>query len=79
MQKRMIEAMEAIPGVSSVGLVGQYQPLTMGGRTENVFTDKTVDIKPSNAATEAFEYNISPEYLHAAGNGFVGWTALYLA
>ncbi len=71
MQKHMIEAMEAIPGVSSVGLVGQYQPLTMGGRTENVFTDKTVDIKPSNAATEAFEYNISPEYLHAAATALL--------
>jgi predicted permease len=67
MQKRMIEAVEAIPGVTSVGLVGRYQPLTMGGRTENVFTDKTTDIKPSNAAAEAFEYNISPEYLRAAG------------
>ena len=71
MQKRMIEAMETIPGVSSVGLVGRYQPLTMGGRTENVFTDKTTDIKPSNAATEAFEYNISPEYLHAAGTALL--------
>jgi predicted permease len=71
MQKHMIEAMETIPGVSSVGLVGQYQPLTMGGRTEKVFTDKTTDIKPSNAATEAFVYNISPEYLHAAATALL--------
>ena len=27
MQKRMIDAMETIPGVKSVGLVGQYPPL----------------------------------------------------
>jgi predicted permease len=66
MQKRMIEAMQTIPGVTSVGLVGPYQPLTMGGATEAVFTDKTADIKPSNAAGEAFLYNISPEYFHAA-------------
>src|SRR5277367_3535824 len=29
MQKRMIEAVETIPGVTSVGIVGRYQPLTM--------------------------------------------------
>jgi predicted permease len=66
MQKRMIDAVETIPGVTSVGLVGHYQPLTMGGRTENVFNDKTTDIKPSNAAAVAFAYGISPEYLRAA-------------
>jgi predicted permease len=71
MQKRMIEAMETIPGVSSVGLVGEYQPLTMGGRTENVFTDKTTDIRPAKAATTAFEYNISPGYLHAASTALL--------
>jgi predicted permease len=71
MQKRMIEATETIPSVTSVGLVGPYQPLTMGGLTESVFTDKTADIKPSNAAAEAFLYNISPEYFRAAGTALL--------
>ena len=30
-QKRMLDAMRAIPGVDSVGLVGTYPPLHMGG------------------------------------------------
>jgi predicted permease len=71
MQKRMIEATETIPGVSSVGLVGPYQPLTMGGLTSTVFTDKTTEIKPANAAAEAFMYNISPEYFRAAGTALL--------
>jgi predicted permease len=75
MQKRMIEAMEAIPGVSAVGLVGPYQPLTMGGLTPIVFTDQTTDLRPSNAAAQAFLYNISPEYLLAAGTALLSGRA----
>jgi predicted permease len=71
MQKRMIEAMETIHGVSAVGLVGPYQPLTMGGLTPIVFTDQTTDLRPSNAAAQAFLYNISPEYLRAAGTALL--------
>jgi hypothetical protein len=51
-QKRMIEAMRAIPGVTSVGLVGQYPPLHMGWNLTNVFSDTTTDLRPSNAAAE---------------------------
>ena len=71
MQKRMIDAMEAVPGVSSVGLVGPFQPLTMGGITPDVFTDTTTDLRPSNAAASAFLYNISPEYFGAAGTSLL--------
>ena len=75
MQKRMIEAMETIPGVSAVGLVGPYQPLTMGGITPIVFTDQTTDLRPSNAAAQAFLYNISPEYFRAAGTALLSGRA----
>jgi predicted permease len=71
MQKRIIEAMETIPGVSSVGSVGPYQPLTMGGITPIVFTDQTTDIRPANAAAQAFQYNISPEYFQAANTALL--------
>jgi predicted permease len=71
MQKRMIDAMEAIPGVSSVGLVGPFQPLTMGGITPDVYADTTADLRPSNAAASAFLYNISPEYFGAAGTSLL--------
>jgi predicted permease len=65
MQKRMIEALETIPGVRSVGLVDRL-PLYYGANSANVFTDKTTDMRPANAAAEAMMYNISPEYLDAA-------------
>jgi predicted permease len=65
MQKRMIDSLETIPGVESVGLVDRL-PLYYGANGSNVFTDKTTDLKPSNAAAEAVLYNISPEYLDAA-------------
>jgi len=76
MQKRMIEALETLPGVTSVGLVGPYQPLTMGGITPIVFTDQTSDLRPSNAATQAFMYNISPEYFRAAGTALLAGRTL---
>jgi len=67
MQKRMIEAMQAIPGVQSVGLVGQYPPLHMGWNEQNVFTDQTANLKPSNAAASVIWYGVSPKYFPAAG------------
>jgi len=66
MQRRMIEALETIPGVESVGLVN-YPPLSTAVETSNVFSDKTTDLSPSNIAASSFKYTISPEYLHAAG------------
>ena len=65
MQKRMINALEIIPGVQSVGLVDRL-PLYYGANSSYVFTDKTTDLRPANAAAEAMRYNISPEYLDAA-------------
>ena len=65
MQKRMIDALETIPGVKSVGLVDRL-PLYYGANSTNVFTDKTTDLRPANAAAEAMLYNISPEYFDAA-------------
>ena len=66
MQKRMIDAMEAIPGVKSVGFVSQV-PLGGGGSTEDVFSDQTTELKPSKAAANVAVFSISPEYFSAAG------------
>jgi len=70
MQRRMIDAMGAIPGVTSVGLV-QFPPLHMGWTVWNIFADSTTDLRPSNAATEAVTYKISPEYFQAAGTALL--------
>jgi predicted permease len=67
MQKRMIDAMASISGVTSVGLVN-IPPLQAACCSEsNIFTDKTVDLRPSNAAARAIMFSISPEYLQVAG------------
>jgi predicted permease len=65
MQKRMIDALETIPGVKSVGSIDRL-PLYYGANGSNVFSDKAGDLRPANAAAEAVLYNISPEYFDAA-------------
>ncbi len=65
MQRRMIDALQAIPGVTSVGLIDR-PPLAGGWNDSTVFTDKTTDLRPSNAAAEAVSYSISPDYFHSA-------------
>jgi predicted permease len=67
MQKRMIDAMGSISGVTSVGLVN-IPPLQAACCSEsNIFTDKTADLRPSNAAARVIMFSISPEYLQVAG------------
>jgi len=63
MQKRLIDAVAAIPGVESVGLTDAL--LLNDAHGSDVFRDGTSDLRPSNAATNAYLYHISPEYLHA--------------
>jgi predicted permease len=70
MQKRMIEAVEAIPGVTGVGLV-DVPPLHMGWNPTPVFTDKMTDLRPWNAVAQAVTYKISPKYFQAAGTAIL--------
>jgi predicted permease len=75
MRKRMIDAVQTIPFVESVGLI-DIPPLTMNGVKSIVFTDETTDLKPTNAAAQVYTYNISPEYFHVAGTAMVAGRAL---
>jgi predicted permease len=75
MQKRMIDALETIPGVKSVGVVDRL-PLYYGANGANVYSDKTTDLRPANAAAEAVVYNISPEYFDAAGTSLLAGRTL---
>jgi predicted permease len=70
MQKRMIDALEAIPGAESVGLADQV-PLGDGAGDSNVFADNSPDLRPSNAAADVAVFRISPEYFHAAGTALL--------
>ena len=65
MQKRMIEATQAIPGVTQAGLVDS-PPMHMGWGISRVYSEKTTDLRPANALGEAIKFGISPEYLGAA-------------
>ena len=66
MQRRMLDAIAAIPGVSAAGYVSQL-PLGMGGGDSYVYADSTTDFRPTNYAADAMNYNVSPGYLAAAG------------
>jgi predicted permease len=67
MQKRMIEAVDSIPSVSAVGLVG-WPPLSNGTvNSSYVFSQEATDLRPANATTVAAAYAISPDYFRAAG------------
>jgi len=75
-QKRMIDALEKVPGVESVGLV-DTAPLVAGGYTGSlVFTDETADLRPSNSVADAYVFSISPEYFQAAGTALLSGRAL---
>jgi predicted permease len=67
MQKRMIDAMGSISGVTSVGLVNIPALQAACCSESNIFTDKTADLRPSNAAARVIMFSISPEYLQVAG------------
>ena len=72
MQKRMIDGMQTIPGVTSVGLI-DLPPLASAGDTNPspVFTGETTDLRPANAAAISATYSISPEYFRAAGTSLL--------
>jgi predicted permease len=74
MQKRMIDAMERIPEVTSLGLI-DVPPLGADLNTAPVFTGETTDLRPANAAAEAVLYSISPGYLRAAGTALLSGRA----
>ncbi|MGA2217109.1 MAG: ABC transporter permease [Terracidiphilus sp.] len=70
MQRRILEAMQALPGAETAGLVNPA-PLYAGSAKSLVFTDRTADLKPVNAAAQTFVYKISPDYFHAAGTALL--------
>ena len=65
-ERRMIDAAAAIPGVTSVGTVNEV-PLSLGGSDSDVYKDTVTDFRPTNATADAMNYRISPGYIQAAG------------
>lgn len=70
MQKRMLAAAAAIPGVRAAGYANRL-PLSIGGSDSSVYTDATTDFRPTNATGDAQQFNISPDYFRAAGTALL--------
>jgi predicted permease len=70
MQKRMLTAVENLPGVASAAYAGRV-PLNLGWSENTVFSDATTDYRMSNAAAHPVEYYVSPGYFHAAGTALL--------
>jgi hypothetical protein len=67
MQKRMIHAIEILPGVDSAALVNNYPPLVyLAGRSTDVFKEETGDLRLTNAFLHPYFYDLSPEYFRTA-------------
>jgi predicted permease len=66
MQKRMMDAAAAIPGVTDVGYTNDL-PLGMSGSDSGVFPDSTTDYRPANSVADAMSYKVSPGYIGASG------------
>ncbi|HUY94607.1 MAG TPA: ABC transporter permease [Terracidiphilus sp.] len=66
MQRRMLDAVSAVPGVTAAGYVTR-PPLSVGSGDSAIFKDTTTDFRPTNAVADAMDYNVSPGYIQAAG------------
>jgi predicted permease len=74
MQRRMIEAVETIPGIAEVGAANST-PLGGVQVKSAVFRDETRDLRQSNAAAATFLYAVSPNYFQAAGTRLIAGRA----
>jgi predicted permease len=74
MQRRMIEAVETIPGVAQVASANAT-PLGGVAVKPAVFKDEARDLRQSNAAATAFQYSISPNYFQAADTSLLAGRA----
>jgi predicted permease len=72
MQQRMLDAVEAMPGVTAVGLTDRM-PLDGENMMNStlVFKDTATDLRTSNAAADTVVENISPGYFQAAGTALL--------
>jgi predicted permease len=71
MQKRMIDAMEAIPGVTAAAASDMLPLCGRNFSNVAVFKDSTTDLRPSNAVANTYTQNISAGYFRAAGTALL--------
>ncbi len=74
MQRRMLDAMAALPGVDSVALV-DWPPLYGGVKGSAIYNDQATDFRPAKAITTAVRFSVSPDYLRTTGTSLVAGRA----
>ena len=80
MQKRMIDAMETIPGVERVGLVNNYPPLVYGaGSRANVFKEETSRSEAIECRCHAIQVRRISRVLSCGRHKLVGGQGFHLA
>jgi predicted permease len=65
-QRQLLERAWQIPGVESAGYANTT-PLSGAAAVAAVFSQQSVDFRPSNSAFHIYRYDVSPGYLAAAG------------
>jgi predicted permease len=65
-QRRMLDEVGRLPGVTAVGTIDS-PPLSTGGSSTPVYREGTTDFRPTSSVFGARYYTISPGYLQAAG------------
>jgi len=66
MQRRMLDAVANIPGVTAAGYASRV-PLNLGWSNSSIFSDGTTNPTMANELAEAMDYGVSPGYFQAAG------------
>jgi predicted permease len=70
MQRRMLEAIAGIPGVTAAGYADRL-PLNLGWSDTVVYTDSTSDYRVTNGVADAMRYQVSPGYFEAAATALL--------
>jgi predicted permease len=66
MQRRLIEAMQAVPGAEAAALADAV-PFGMGGGDAMIFPENAADLLPAYSIGSAYLFHVSPGYFRAAG------------
>jgi predicted permease len=69
-QRQILEKVSQIPGVEAAGYANTT-PLSFEQSALNVFSQQSVDFRPSKKAFNAYFYDVSPGYLAAAGTSLL--------
>ena len=75
MQRRMIDAVSAVSGVTSVGTIDNI-PLGLGWSETSAYSDTTTDFRESNETADTMQYAVSPGYFAAAGTTLLAGRSL---